>query len=373
MANYINEKCIVCSQAFKSGDDIVVCPECGTPYHRQCYSKAGKCINTELHMSKKSWYQEKREHDESERKKAQQQAEENAAENVCPKCGFINSPGSSFCVGCGENIGDEKNAGKGQEQNWNQAQQRQQGGGQNSYTYMNFGGENVKIDFNDPYAGMNPELEFEGGAKLGNVAEFIGSNRLMLLILFRKFKTKMSKISTNLACLFFPELYFAYRKMWKMFFVVTGILLAFSIPSIIYTFTFGLADEDLINELSAYSSGDSSGYTQMMVTMLEKLGILKNYLEPHEVLINNLAVILNWVTYAFKLILFFFANYFYYRYTLKKVAGIQKFASLDRVTYECQEAGGTKAINIVWGLLIKWGLSFVLTCIVLGIAAAIVM
>ena len=44
MANYTG-KCFSCGEVFKDGDDIVVCPECGTPYHRECYLKEGKCIN----------------------------------------------------------------------------------------------------------------------------------------------------------------------------------------------------------------------------------------------------------------------------------------------------------------------------------------
>ena len=55
MATYTGAKCKVCQEPFKDGDDIVVCPDCGTPYHRECYKKAGKCINDELHESGGSW------------------------------------------------------------------------------------------------------------------------------------------------------------------------------------------------------------------------------------------------------------------------------------------------------------------------------
>lgn len=51
MSLYENQKCPVCGVAFKSGDDIVTCPECGTPHHRQCYEKIGKCANASLHST----------------------------------------------------------------------------------------------------------------------------------------------------------------------------------------------------------------------------------------------------------------------------------------------------------------------------------
>lgn len=46
---YENNNCPVCSKAFEQGDDVVVCPECGTPHHRECYNAAGKCANKKLH------------------------------------------------------------------------------------------------------------------------------------------------------------------------------------------------------------------------------------------------------------------------------------------------------------------------------------
>ena len=44
MNDYVGCVCSVCNKPFAAGDDIVVCPECGTPYHRACYQAAGGCI-----------------------------------------------------------------------------------------------------------------------------------------------------------------------------------------------------------------------------------------------------------------------------------------------------------------------------------------
>ncbi|MCH5316717.1 MAG: DUF2628 domain-containing protein [Eubacterium sp.] len=46
---YENEICPVCSREFERGDDIVTCPECGTPHHRECYKDYGGCKNRSLH------------------------------------------------------------------------------------------------------------------------------------------------------------------------------------------------------------------------------------------------------------------------------------------------------------------------------------
>ncbi len=41
--------CPVCNNTFTEDDDVVVCPECGTPHHRECYKITGKCFNENLH------------------------------------------------------------------------------------------------------------------------------------------------------------------------------------------------------------------------------------------------------------------------------------------------------------------------------------
>ncbi len=47
--DYQNKFCPVCKADFTVEDDIVVCPECGTPHHRECWFSTGKCANTALH------------------------------------------------------------------------------------------------------------------------------------------------------------------------------------------------------------------------------------------------------------------------------------------------------------------------------------
>ncbi len=41
----------VCREKFTSDSDIVVCPDCGTPHHRECYTKTNKCALYKGHGS----------------------------------------------------------------------------------------------------------------------------------------------------------------------------------------------------------------------------------------------------------------------------------------------------------------------------------
>ena len=55
MSKYTGLECPVCKNTFKEADDIVVCPECGAPYHRTCYQKEGHCIYEDKHGTDQAW------------------------------------------------------------------------------------------------------------------------------------------------------------------------------------------------------------------------------------------------------------------------------------------------------------------------------
>ena len=51
---YSNYKCPVCNNQFTEDDDVVVCPDCGTPHHRECWINKGHCANEALHGTEDS-------------------------------------------------------------------------------------------------------------------------------------------------------------------------------------------------------------------------------------------------------------------------------------------------------------------------------
>ena len=55
MSRFTNKLCPVCRAPFTEEADVVVCPVCGTPHHRVCYMKGGKCALEELHAQGFTW------------------------------------------------------------------------------------------------------------------------------------------------------------------------------------------------------------------------------------------------------------------------------------------------------------------------------
>ncbi len=93
---YNNEICQGCGKIFSDGDDIVVCPECGTPQHRECYKKEQKCVNEHLHEDGFEW---KPKHAQTEENVDQKELE---IKIRCPFCGHENELDAKMCENCGQ-------------------------------------------------------------------------------------------------------------------------------------------------------------------------------------------------------------------------------------------------------------------------------
>jgi hypothetical protein len=378
MADYKNEKCIACNKTFQENDDIVVCPQCGTPYHRDCYKQNGKCINNRLHELNLSWYDEKQKEKQKENESKQKKNNFADAENIqnnanfqnnsnnpngtiiCKHCSMPNSPSSTFCARCGQLLNDSSNEpnnsydnnNKNNETNKNNPFERINKEFENVNVNLDVNGQDIIVDFKDPYGGFNPNDDFEG-AKLSNVAEFVNSNRVMLLLLFKKFKSRAAKISTNIACLFFPYAYFAYRKMWKMSLAIITLFTLLSIPSILCTF---IALDTSQITIPQTTDANLNAYYEQIIMVMENF---QTMLSEHEVLISNLSTIFEGISLAVRLLLFFFGNYIYYRYCIKTVKDIQDNTQSDLIVNECRYRGGIRFINVLLSFIIRIGFAVI--------------
>ncbi len=189
--NFIGEKCVFCGEVFKEGDDVVVCPECGSPHHRECYKKENKCANIQMHTTGEKWKRVK--------------VEEKAEKKVCPVCKFPNNPtDAKNCAVCGASFDDSE-----------------------------IDEEEVEpetLNINLSRTGFNPDEDM-GGATLKEISMFVGTNTFYYIPVFKRMKDIGSKISFNLSCFIFPSFYFANRKMWLWAMIYTFISVILKIPA----------------------------------------------------------------------------------------------------------------------------------------------
>lgn len=106
---YNNTECSVCGKKFDDNSDVVVCPDCGTPYHRECWMSVGRCIHSDEHASGYRWEAPKTESadrneeldDAAEKEKLNDAVFKNGeAVVICPHCGAANFENDMFCRDC---------------------------------------------------------------------------------------------------------------------------------------------------------------------------------------------------------------------------------------------------------------------------------
>ncbi len=221
MFKYQGVSCPYCGKEFKETDQILICPDCGAPYHKQCIEKLGQCMFQDLHKTGESWQPPKT---------AAQEAQERCdgmASCRCSRCGTLNSPDSLFCEVCGTPLNREDRA-ENSEQSTGGF--RQFGEGQGSP----FPGVH-QIPYNPyttPFGGLGADEEIEE-IPVKDLALFVGQNPHYFLPKFKEMSTRNKFSSWNWAAFLLDGIYLFYRKMWGWAALVTVISLLLSAPSLI--------------------------------------------------------------------------------------------------------------------------------------------
>ncbi|MBE6860526.1 MAG: DUF2628 domain-containing protein [Ruminococcus sp.] len=327
--NYIGEKCFCCNNEFTKDDDVVVCPECGTPYHKQCYKEKGHCINDTLHENGQSWKRTI----ETDAVNKTAASSENVI--ICKNCLAKNNPDASVCVNCGKAI-------KKSDDN-------------STVDLSEFFSE---FDTNQKYFGFNPDEEFDG-TRLEEVAEFVNTNTIYYLPLFKKMKELKSKISFNIVCFFFSPFYFANRKMWPMAIFALIVTMLLKLPNAIISLIEGieatsgsaLYDMQIFNELQIEAL-----YAQMV-----------EFFEPYRNLLVNADFICTILSFIFKFIMCLFGNWIYYKFTVKSIKKIKEKNVKVPINTALNSAGGTNTANIIITIFLYCAIYFAFSWILVAL------
>ncbi len=317
MSGFTGTRCMVCNDKFTKDDDIVVCPECGTPYHRLCYGKSGSCVNIALHESGRSW------------QPSYDVGEDTAVyDDVrCKNCGEINPPMTLFCEKCGSPLSTLelhiRNLQNMRDNNAASAEFNNNPGAFNRNEYRGVGMSPFLINFSDKYCGYNPDEDFDG-VKLSELGDYVDTNTHYYLPLFKIIKDSGRNFSWNFIAILFPELYFSHRKMPLIAFGIFLFRIIFWLPYFIEILNFraGAEGSELIR-LASYFDVRSSAF-------------------------QLLSLIINIVTYAGMFIIGLNSNYIYYRHSVKKIKKIKTGYSVSgdetQLNQVFRKKGGTSAV-----------------------------
>ena len=193
MYDFTGCECQVCHKLFRDGDDVVVCPDCGTPYHRSCYEETGHCLHRNLHGTGFEW--------------APPKAPEQ--EIACTRCGAMNEAEASHCKSCGTALrnaaGDAARYGAAPN-----AEQPKRGGTPEEPDYETLYREMRAARF--PSIDPNEMLE---GIPAAEWASFIGRSSYNYLRTFKRMELLNRKAAMSVSAMLWGHLYFFYRKAWK--------------------------------------------------------------------------------------------------------------------------------------------------------------
>ena len=225
MTRYTGNHCPVCEQAFTDTDDIVVCPDCGTPYHRDCWKKVGACMHRSEHAAGFEWQPE-----------IGPEAVKAAHEATCPNCGTRNTPGAARCSHCGcplpRSEADSSDAAKTEEQVPIYARDPSAVNNRSAAP-----GPHIETYSADQEGGIyrreiGPEDTIDG-IKAKDWAAYVGRSPMYYLMQFFRMSITNRKAAVCLSAFLFGPAYLFYRKMWKEGLLTAILTIVLSIPTFI--------------------------------------------------------------------------------------------------------------------------------------------
>lgn len=237
MARYTGNHCPVCEQAFTDDDDIVVCPDCGTPYHRACWQKVGACMHQSEHAAGFEWKPE-----------FGPEAEAAAHAAICPNCGTHNEPGTTQCSHCGVPLPRPEDPPRQETADNTTGPIYARTPGAGAYTPNNApGSRQAAGPLMDAYGTgadgsiyrreVGPEDPIDG-IKAKHWAAFLGRSPMYYLMQFFRMSETKHRVTFSFAAFFFGPAYLLYRKMWKEGILTAILSMVFYLPGLLATIAY---------------------------------------------------------------------------------------------------------------------------------------
>ena len=200
--------CSVCGKALTETDDIVVCPDCGAPYHRACYEKLGACVYAGQHGAFE-WTP----------------PASARPERKCPNCGAPNPEDAARCGHCGFSL-EQGQTPPPRVDPARQGRQEGQGGG---FDYARLYQQAQSAPWQADAAAIEPIDGIPGD----EWATYLGPAGPAYLRDFSRMQRYGRKSSICFSALLFGPLYYFYRKAWKPAFAFLAVDLLLNLPTLL--------------------------------------------------------------------------------------------------------------------------------------------
>lgn len=199
MKDYRNMSCVACQKPFDGDSDIVVCPECGAPHHRECWKETGRCACTDRHAEGYEWQPARIVIGGA--KEPTPKAVNSAADDervICPICGKETAKSEKYCERCGYYLAHDR---------------------EGAYAEDQFAEFEELFDFD-----KSEPIE---GVPAGDVRRFVGGMWLYYIPRFIRMSRRKGSLTFNFTAFLMHGLWFISRKMYAV-----GVLLTLMMSGI---------------------------------------------------------------------------------------------------------------------------------------------
>lgn len=194
MKDYRNMSCAACGVVFDENSDIVVCPECGAPHHRECWKAEGHCACENEHSDQYTWkpervvigntFEQESTNNQNNSDRQSDTGKKSEEKITCPICGNETQKSKEYCERCGYYLAHSRDG---------------------AYS-NNSGNLNFLFDFD--------ESELINGVPAGDVKKFVGNMWMYYIPRFILFVRRKSSVSFNFTACLTHCLWFIARKMY---------------------------------------------------------------------------------------------------------------------------------------------------------------
>ena len=358
--NYTGMECPVCQTVFQDGDDVVVCPVCGTPHHRHCWQENGGCKNEEKHKDGFIWQM-------PQNAQPLNQPMPNTANGlkICPRCGEKNAPYEPVCTRCGERLKANRQTVADQMPDYDRQPFPGYGDDPNPHNFSPY--QNVYAADARTVYGSDAQID---GIPATEVAEYVQKNSTQYVGTFLEMQEKKTKVKWNWSAGLFSVFWCLYRRMTAMGLAFLAILFSVNLlSSTAVLFVYKSANpavyerymedtNDISAQMQDFMTNGQTYSTDSAVSLYSDY-VQKIVLSP----INITAVIINIAAVLIvNIILGFFGNYFYKKRIVKDINMLRQVA-VDSMTYHMyiRQRGGVSYANVMIPILCYMALSLLQT------------
>lgn len=276
--------CTLCHAYLFDEDDVVYCPVCGAPHHRECYNSISHCALEELHGTENQYDRLK----EKQEKETPPEDTRQTAEGyiTCRMCGEKYDFNNNACPRC-----NAPNAAKA-------------------------GGSFISFDF---LGGVPAEYDIGDGVTANEAKRFVVANTPRYIPKFKQL-SKTKKNSWNWMAFLFPAPWFFSRKMYK-----NGLIAAvLSVVSTLFTLPF-------VRAFDALNIENTASYAEIAAEMYKNMPDFGT-----SVIIATF--IASAISLLIKIISGIYGDYLYKKHTVESVKKIK--AESSDIDFDYRKRGG---------------------------------